>query len=147
MWAGGRGVCVCVWGGGGGIDTYGRSLGCAGLGTVRGRTALALAAAGMSRRKIQTRCHSLSESRCGGPRGEPHLFRCRSGQVNSIPVQMSHGRMATMSARGKSTACDLRMRMRVGVCEGADLPSNLRVGRPLAPLHRTQKANNRTEHH
>ena len=28
------------------------------------------------------------------------------------------------------------MRMRVGVCEGADLPSNLRVGRPLAPLHR-----------
>ena len=32
------------------------------------------------------------------------------------------------------------MRMRVGVCEGADLPSNLRVGRPLAPLHRTQKA-------
>ena len=45
---------------------------------------------------------------------------------------------ATMSARGKSTASGLRMR--VGVREGADLPSNLRVGRPLAPLHRTQKA-------
>ena len=40
----------------GGFDTYGRSLGCTGLGTVRGRTALALAAAGVSRRKIQTRC-------------------------------------------------------------------------------------------